>query len=821
MKSVSAAFKTAWAQKYGRKEILKVLYKRRYWNGAAFVYEADWTTLDQNVIPPVRKINWKLDTQNLNEMLASNVTLSFDDRDRKWLPTGAIFQADGTATTGYIPLKMKFQVQFGYILADGTKEYTALFTGLAEDYRFDGGDPTVEITVSGNERLLKDADAENVMTAFTSETCTPAADGTIAEFFSVSVGVGRITTVVVDGVTKTEGTHYTLSGLNSVGKAAITFKSTSIPANTKTPVITGEKWKADQKIETLVELLCDEAGIGAGDRTINAVLFPGGTSSSKTLDTAAEWQAGDTVAGVDTETSSGFLTPRWTRVDDFADGDFIAAPVWTGTATGWSISSGKLAASTPTTRLYTVVVANASGTWQVKMDRSSGNADFSFMGGALTGIFIIPPNKYRYWIRIDGATLYLYRGDSASSSVTSPIDTLLTSAAYSSAAGDVYRVTRASDGEMKVYVNAVLKLTYTDATYTVATSIQVNATGNATFDDIYYSNLVDATTPVTEALVFIKKFDLLATPIAWGVFSKTEVAGSGWTTAYATDVSSDDSTYDGYVSISGTTIGSALKRYVRIKITFTQETPGGTASMPTVDVVVMNFSTSAIFLAIANFSSKTCYSAIQRLAQIADYEWGFDGAGLFFFRSKTVSGAAVISLTQENAISKLSDWRSGYDRIINRGRVRYGNAIGEVYVKEYGSSDAGEASPTSEQSYGTRLREENIADILLANDADLGTARARLLHDNNYLPKRRFQASCRGIPHLDLADIAAITYADRPRDINPMLGDPAQPWGDSALGPSTLLLANGLNMKVMGISFSFPTGDGDGVKSDLELVEVL
>lgn len=823
MKSVSAAFKTAWAQKYGRKEILKVLYKRRYCTGAAFAYESDWTTMDQGTIPPFRKINWELDAQNLNENLASNVTLSFDDRDRRWLPTGAIFQADATAVYGYVQPLMKFQVQFGYVLADGTKEYTALFTGLAEDFRYDGGDHTVEVTISGNERWLKDADAESVSDAVTSETCTPAADGNITEFSTASVGVGRIDTVVVNGVTQTEGTHYTLSNLNGIGAAKVIFKSTAIPAAGKTPVISGRKWKAAQNIETLIGLLCDQAGVTAGVRSISPVLYPGGVSGSKTIDTVTDWQAG-TLTNVDAASVPGSLRNRWVKMDDFTAG-----------LSKWTIIYGLTEAISGGVWHWTALTdhINNFGYSQIPSSIEFGSWDFSMQhagaDGCVYGVFPVVNSVgdgYGFAWRLDTNQAGIARlgGGTNWSFVGTPFS-------LSGTTLKQIRFTRNSSGYMEAYVGGALSDTATlnvNATGVESSRFFASVSPSLTYvldmkfgpiycsQDIVPSDAVSISTMVWESA----EQDIGSTPTAWGTLDRTETLNGGTIAYYTKSATTSGGTFDAYTAIDGAgVIQSALRRYFKIKVVFTQSTDY--LDSPQVDKLVANFASSSIVLAIADFSGKTVYNAIQRLAQAADYEWGFDGEGLFFFRSKTVSGAAVLELNQENAISRLTSWKPGHDKVINRGRVRYGDAVGEVYVKEYGSTEAGESSPTSEQLYGVRLREEDWSDLYLANDSNLGSARARLLHDNGYLPRITFQLSCRGIPHLDLSDIISVTYADRPRDVAPMFGDPLQVWGDSAFGPSGLLLANAMDVKVLGCSFSAPQTEGAGFTTDLKVSEVL
>lgn len=188
----------------------------------------------------------------------------------------------------------------------------------------------------------------------------------------------------------------------------------------------------------------------------------------------------------------------WQLLDNFTDGDYTSNPAWTVRyPTNWTVSSGKLVGSLGTGTAATNEIAIVgegfnTGTWATRMDRSSGYAQFSFTGcRPSSGIFINSPNfNGTYFIRIDGSTLYLYRGDGATCETCSPTDVLLTSTAYTSAPNDVYRVDRNSSGLMHVYVNGVLKLTFTDNTYTTvagSNGVGYATNGSATFDDLYYS----------------------------------------------------------------------------------------------------------------------------------------------------------------------------------------------------------------------------------------------------------------------------------------------------------------------------------------------
>ena len=839
-KTVSAAFTAIWKRKYGRREVFTVEYKRRYWTGAAYAYESSWTTLDASQIPAPRAIHWRLDTPNMNSVLASNVTLSMDNRNNAWLPTTvspSIFAADATATVGYEPYLTKFRIRFGYILDDGTTEILSLFTGYLEDFSLKGGTGTVDYYLSGNEILLKKADAQNVSTAFTLEDCSPATgDGSNKVFLTTSIGVWKITDVQVNGVSMTQGSDYTLSQMDAITAAKITF--TTAPTVAHTVKCTGRKWKADETIESLIALLCTEAGIGSGDRTINPVVFPGSVSGSKTIDTQAQWELGTVLTNISAAASSGDIGLRWIKVDNFADGEYTTNPVWTVLKLG---GSGSFSAAT-NALVCRVSGANGQGSIQTPFDKATGT--ISFTSGNFAGLSAPGSSNsgdgdaFMFMCAASGGTdgkvtgyglrFNLNSGGGATSQVQLvrydnefPVaGTVLASCgAIPVGTTNTWNISRTGAGLMTVRKDGASVGTATDVTYTTCAymgvagyTVNTNAFIQLAVDDVYYSFDTDGSYTVSTASAYeSQSFDILSTPTAWGVLTATETLNSG-TITYATASSTDGVSFDAYVNISGGVIQSALKRYFKIRATITAAT--GSYTTPLVSKLVANFSVTTVNLAIANFKGKTCYAAITELAKYADYEWGFDGDGLFFFRSKTVSGAPDLVIDQDQGIIKLSEYRPGWDRISNTGQVRYGD---DAYYAEYNSTSASEASPTSAQRFYAQILSESSS-IILANDVRLSAARSQVIYDNNYLPKERLSVSCWMTPQADLADIVRVSYFDNPKLNNPIMGDNLLTWGgdDVGFGLPQNVVARDLDTKLVGLLFNL-----EEKKTEMELQRIL
>lgn len=200
----------------------------------------------------------------------------------------------------------------------------------------------------------------------------------------------------------------------------------------------------------------------------------------------------------------------------------------------------------------------------------------------------------------------------------------------------------------------------------------------------------------------------------------------------------------------------------------------------------------AVLLTMANFSNMSCYDAVQKLAKLADYEWGFNSDGVMFFRSKTPANkTAVVTLSQSDGISQMLEFRPGYNEVINDAQVTYG-----AYYREYNSSTAPETAPTSQQRFLTQLETEDYTDFLLAYDPIIAAGRAQSLHDNNYLPKRRARIKTKIIPFLELSDVSSYSYYNNPRNVDNIFGDPLEKWGTSTFSIPMDVLARNIPGKV-------------------------
>lgn len=793
-KTVSQGFLDAWGKKYGKNGKVYVQYKRRYWNGSSYVYEDTWTNLTMRQFSVSGQINMKLDTPLLNTIKSSNVALKLKNTDYQWLAenlTTGIFKPDLVATSGYHPFLTKFRIQFGYMISDGTFELVDLFTGVAIDWIFDTSSAEVEVQVAGNDFLLQAADAQLVSDAFIDEDCIPpTGDGSITAFTTTSLGVSYINQnggVTDDGVGQVQGTSYTLSNINVYNTPA-TINFVVPPIAGHAIKSSGRSWKVLQRIEDLVGLLCDQANITSSYRTISPAVFPA-TSQTVTLDSQSDWQAG-TLSNMDSVVEPGSITLGFQLSNlGFETGDY----------TSWVTNSIVPGGGTAMASVQNTVKRSGNYASAMEIQASSptqwaGGTQHCRVSLYQVGVGVInvseisPASSWtQISINVPGSidpTMYhlffqLYSLDGSSHELQST---------------QIYTSQTVSAGSNDRIVTFW---------YQYKSGISVNPSLTLYVDDIEAHGFDSPGTSLSAEI------DLGAAPVAWGAITSSQTLHTGTMLIQTQTATISGGPYDALADLDINNVPtSALKRYLKIKATLTSTIDGAV-----IDKIQLPFSSTAVTFAMANFSGMTCFSAIQKLAELCDYEWGFDGDGNLFFRGKDAIGAPIVTIDQSRSISKIVDFRPGYDAVINNGQVISGNS-GEYY-SEYNSSSLPESSPTSQQTFLTQIRQDSYTQFLLAFDADISAGRAQLIHDNNYRSRRRARIVGKIIPHADVSDAITVTYMERPIDKDSIFGDPLRKWPYAFGIPSNFLLKN-VNFKIIGAMI-----DPVACSGEYEIQEVL
>lgn len=803
-KAVTQAFKDHWKKKHGQKVVLSMQIQKRYIDTpTSIVYTGVWEELDQGLqVREFPRMTKALDYPFKNVFKTATITVSVPNIHNEWIPTAtapSIFAGDNTAPNGYFAPLTKIRFRFGYRLASGD-EFTDQFTGFLLNIRPTGRSAYADLTIASSMHVFEDLEIDNIVDTFVLEDAQPATgDGSNSDFLSTSKGIKSLTAVEVNAVPVNQG-DFELNNVDDVDEGEILIR-TAPPAG-QTVKQSGEKWKQDIKIEDAVALIFDEAGIVPADRQIDPAIFAG-VSASRSWDTKSEWDAG-ILTNIDSETEDGSIIQNWALIDDFADGDFINFRTWLngfGDTTGWSVVSNALKGSTPTRDLYISNVTGDFGTWEWENDHTSGQVDFGFVSIPDGGFFLNPPARLQYFMRFTSTQMRLFRGNSATSPAGSPTETILATENTAPVNGDIFRISRDDDGEMKFYLNNVLKFTVTD---TGAESgfgiIRCRAiSGVGTFDEIYHTPIV-----VDEAHGAIPSnwesevVDVGSVPTAWGTLDRFETLTGSASILYET-FSSDTVDFttgndpSGYVAIGGSgQVLSALKQFIKVRAIVTVDRLIETAQ---VDKLTLNFQVASITLSVAIFRGKDGIAQLEQFARLVNYQLGAEDGGLTFFRAPTNSGS-VLTLTQENSIIDVLDWSPGWDRVKNIGSVRYGN-----YTATFGKTEAGEAEPTSERQFGKKIATDNLTDLLLANDVQLGDARAQVLYEDLFRPKRRLIIQAWLVPWLELDDVITIDYFDHPILKAFFWYDPLQAWGGDyfSMGDAENVLARSLDMRILEI----------------------
>lgn len=776
MIAVSDEFKAIWRQKQGKGLKHRLAYKRRYKSGGVWQNEADWKYLDPPDFLDVGEIPVELDAPFNNVFRSTVITLRFPNPYNEWIETTvppSFFAADAVAADGYRAYKTIWRYEVGYELSDGTTEWIPRFTGRGLKPRITGKGAEAEIQVHSNAILLETADAEEVAEALVaSEDCTPAADGVVKEFETTSVGVDHIGDWEVDGANLDKGSQYNVSNDNEIpapgntGKLKIT--ADTAPANGVTvKAINLKKWFRDKKIEDLLGRLADEAGILSVDRSIAPVLFPGGLSGSKTIDSQAEWEAGSAIADVETDKVPGSIQP-YKLLDDFADGDYTADPVWTehailGDASA-SVVDGYLSlvcnvTSGPLIALGTPL-ARTSGVWRQRVWQKNitGNGFVVLFFGVdapveAGGDLIL--RGYGLWFKNDAdVVLMKYDGQAFGTG------TVLVNCGRNSKPDAIWVVTMSPSGDFVVYNDGVQVGTGTDTDFTSCAHYAVGLDGvnaEARITDIRYgsSYVVDYDS---------QEFDLLSAPSAWGVLEALSVL-SGWALTLFTNVADvSGGPYDGWVQADGSLVPqSALKRYVKVRARLTP--PASGTGLAELQRLQLNFTTTDVFVSLAKHRG-SCMAEFQDYVKLADYEMLFQADGKLVVRAKDTAQNPAVELDQENGIIDITDVDYGIpDRVVRKARVRH-----RGFVAVYGDDEAGVAADVKADGdeLGTKVLDEDLSDKLLANDVDIATGRARARYEagrrasDDPRPPVRMTVQMWLVPWLEAGDEVTIDYFDNP-----------------------------------------------------------
>jgi len=766
MKSVSSNLKTSQKKPWAF-EVKKVYYKKRYWVPltATYRWDTSWLEVPSNEILNISQITQQFDSERMNEFRLSNVGITLKNLNGKWSPgnDSGIFGRSRTATHfsllpyyGSTPYWTKFQIRGGWVKDDGTNEEVTLFTGLATSFQRSANSDTVTVNVEGLENILKNTSAEGV---FSTGSQNFTGTGAQTVFNITQFGIKKIKSVFFAGPVvglQVEGTNYTVSNLNSpdVG-ATITFAVA--PVNTQVIQVQYENWKANQKVETLVTDLLNAAGITS--YVVSPVLFPSGLSALLSNDAQADWNAG-TLGPFDTVRVPGDLyydpgqSANSALESDFSSG--LSGWTTLGGGVNPTVSGGQLV-------MDTGGIFKASdkrvGAWKFDVKQAPAvppgalsRTEIGFMctGVNWDGVGVNFQNGYVLTYEITpGFPSFLNRFQIGLYRQTSRTSRLVIAGYGDNVTGTAMKqiiVTRDHAGRIKVWFDGVLVIDVTDTTYNTPGVFGIGGgTSLNVLDNVYF--------PTTAAVgQFISRvMDAGATVAGWGRFL-TESSLGGATANFQTRVSTDAISWDAYLDVLfGNTIQSLIKRYIQFKLDLTIGDIQNTD--PRIGYVNIEYTTQVTTLRLANFTGKTVYDSIQSLAKFCNYEWGFSGDEVFFFRAKKDTPDVQETFDWTVNATEITQVDDGFDRIYSGVKVTYGSKIVEA------NEGAGDFQSIA-KTYGSRQFEVDGGDLLTNYDTVVATGVAAVFFKTVTKLKKRVQIRVKMMEWVELGDIIRVRWND-------------------------------------------------------------
>lgn len=805
----SAEFKALWHKKQGKPDYQRLAYKRRYKAAGVYQNEAAFKYLERGDFVSLGDMPQQIDAQFQNVVSISVITLKMDNTFNQWIETPAppsFFAADDVAPDGYKSYKTIWQVQEGYKLSNGTIEWIAVFTGQGLRPKINGDGAEAQIDVSSNALLLETADAEAVSESPGLENCIPpTGNGVNTKFESTSTGVDHAKVFNVNDAGQNRGLGFRVSNENEVPSAGNTGRllitTGEAPANGLTVKVSVQRWLLNKRVEELLGLLADKGGIPAANRTIVPVIFPGGLSALKRIDTQAEWEAAATAVNCATKVFPGSVQRKWFLIDDFSDNNFSTNPVWTvhSQDPSFPISAASGALSMPsssgTVARISTPFAKTLGNWRWNwsmsfMQVSPPNAAGEYRFNLIANAGGTPTAGYYLSVRTDGSAT-LNKVSSGAVTVLASFTAFTTNGVKS----NEWRVTRSPSGDFEVFLDGVSLATGTDAAINLSSVIQYESHEyNSTVDNIYWSEELDPTGVVTNAdseQTFI--FDLLSAPTAMGILEVLQTLNGGTVlikTAGAVDLGTtppSPGTFDPLVEPNAAGVMThAPKRWLKIYVKIT----AALFNSPQVHRIIANFSTTDVFVSLANHRGRKVLPQMEIYTALADYEMRFRADGTLYIGPKSVSGAPVVELDQENGIIDVSDYDTGIpNRVVRAARVRY-----QGFVSAYSDIEAAVTADVLADGaeLGSGVIDENLEGVILANDVNLGISRARLRYERGRRsatdprPPIRLPMEIWDVPWLEVSDIVRVSYYDNPimRQLQAndelMKVGPYFHWGDPA-----------------------------------------
>jgi hypothetical protein len=429
--------------------------------------------------------------------------------------------------------------------------------------------------------------------------------------------------------------------------------------------------------------------ISAHNDTQFANVIQGDSASrSLTLTTAADWAGGTSTGPVTTTIYPGDLAfQTWKLVDDWSDGNFTSAPVWTVDSSTFSVTSTELRTTAPTATIGSNIHSTSTaviGTWQIKgkiiSGDSGGFANWSFY--PIAGVYSGTDTYNGNFCRVQVAGI----GSSGQVLIQTPsISTSATVAAIGNGYHTV-KFTRDSGGLMSLYYDGTLMVSATDTTITASTFTALHGgtlASGPTFgwDDYYFSSdpLNQQTVAISTTATYNSSVITIGSAISsWGPLTVSE-NNFGSTIQYEVGSSATASTStitNWQVVTNGNIPTITTNTYAAVRIKFDAATAGVSARIGSVSlgwgegstiVAASAYANQRYWLAVAISSTANNYVLVddrneqwQRFSGIAADAMFLYNSSLYFANTSGVfqaesgytdNGAAITSYYRTKTVS--------------------------------------------------------------------------------------------------------------------------------------------------------------------------
>lgn len=690
-------------------------------------------TIDEKDIVTYGSFAVKLDTNIYAKWDIGNFQVTFNNKFYQWRED---YQY-GYFPTGTQIYGSRVKCEIGTMMADGTYEYIQFFTGtIGENYQFYVDKNTIQVTIYNDFEAWQYINAENISTLVEDEQLT---SGDNENYITAHNAVGIVSQVLKGETLGTAiellpNTDYSISDLNTAGTPA-TIKLETPTTGTQKIYCTYRYWETDKTIEDIVALLCDAAGIDAGDRVIEKVVFANNAKTEQAgmvsggINFGFGLSSGDTV-----QTSQYAITftagfqdyiAEWARIiksnTASAEAEInIAMPTYGTWAT--YLTGGRA----------TIKILNSSGNGYAVFNDGAGGTLYRVTGATLTSIYTSATQIYLIKRTAAGVfSLYSFDGTEYAVFHTVTDSTYLTDfvkitcsiiAAFGSVLGQL------------AYTQKLLADSFKKATLYDPDPLPLQF---LTHEGFIYPNFNSGT--LTAPGGFVKWGPLT------GVISK-QYDSSDYDIAFRD--SDDGTTWGEWQSISLNQDVPSEKEYLQISVLVKTPYPYG--------IIITNLKlyayTADTKIPVVDFTGLDADNALTQLTAICAYETGFTSDGIFFFKSREQS-QDIVRTFENRDIYDFNAIESGIAQVFNTIDVEFGE-----YKYTSDSNSMGEASPTSIERYGARRKSISSGNFLPAANVDLAYAIAPTVYNILSTKREKVRFTCRLYPELQLSQKIKINY---------------------------------------------------------------